>query len=477
MVPPPPSTTGETLSSAELNQLEEKNKALLKQIINLQKERDFYKKKITEWTQAQLEEQPKEPVRPETPKPSPPAAALPGYVMPYSTDLLDSLLEYRKRQLARQVPPSPKISYEDSLFKAADRYAKTERYLESLRTYEQLIASGLASDRHYLEYGKLLYKFGRYRPALAMLTRVAGDENALAETAYYKARIYQEIHALHRAEIDLYRYQHYWPGDIGYTVGLAYQQLHEGHLDSARHLWQTIRKAPSQFKAEIYTGLGRIAQQQANSRIARRYFQQALVHDPLYIENSYSLGNALFQEGEYQTAVLFLKPICAVYRDSNAVYSLLGQAFYYMKQWERALENFSHCDDSPAGVEIRRQWIPKIYYIRSLLAKERGDYRRATDNFREARKWDPNATRWMVASLEDMGRIYERDADYNDALSYYAKAIRLNPNDGETFLNIGKFFYRIGELDEARKYLSRAEQKRATAARARYWLDQLSGLN
>ena len=460
---------------SDINQIEQKNLVLLQQIMNLQKERDFYKKKITAWTEQQMNsvgEKPETEDEQKEDKPSYNTEALAAYYLPITSDILDTLISYRYK-LQQSKTSAPEIIDDDSLFHYAQRLAIMGRYSDARKNFEQVIRSRKVKDVHFLEYGKFLYKTGDFQRALEILSGVTGGNRELSVASYYKGRIYQLTNANTVAEIDFYRSRYLQPEFPGANVAKGFAFYQQGQLDSARQIFQQLVQRPSELSGEIYYGLAKIYEAMNNHEKAVTYYQKSLVHDQLFVNSYVELAKALYENGDYQSCILFFQQVSDVYKDHIMLASYIAKSRYFLKQWNEALAEFQQIDNSAAGTKIKQDWVPKIYYIKCLLSRESGDHKGALDYFRKARELNPEAYSWMMASLDDLGKIHANDSNYNDALSYYSRLVRLNPADMETVLKIGKFYYYLGEINEARKYFTHALNNETTAKQADFWLRQI----
>jgi len=464
-------------TASEMNQVEQKNQALLQQIMNLQKERDFYKKKITSWTELQMNS-PKQSAGPEDnqeEKSSYHTGAMAAYYLPITPDILDTLISYRYK--ARQIKdPVSEVIVEDSLFRYAQRLAIMGRYSDARKSFEQVVRSRKVKDINYLEYGKFLYKTGDFKRALEILSGVTGGNRELSVASYYKGRIYQQTNANTVAEIDFYRSRFLQPEFPGADAAKGFAFFQQGQLDSAREIFQRLVLQQSELSGEIYYGLARICEANGNFNQAVTYYQKSLVHDPLFVKSYVELAKALYETGDYQSCILFFQQVADVYSDHTMLISYVAKSRYFLKQWDEALLEFQSIGNTPGEIKIKQEWIPKIYYIKCLLARESGDHKGALDYFRKAREINPEAYDWMMAALDDLGQIHAKDSNYNDALSYYSRLIRLNPADMETVLEIGKFYYYLGEIDEARKYFTHALTDATTGKQADFWLQRINSV-
>ena len=462
--------TQSTQSIPDLNQIEQRNQALLQQIMSLQKERDFYKKKITDWTQQQMQTAKQKPKEEKTVPPM-----LPGYILPITPELLENIIGYRKSGEPVETP-QPIVVIEDSLFEQAKRLATMGRYKDAIDAYEKLIRSRAVKNIHFLTFGEYLYKIGNYPRALEMLSGVTGGNRELSVASYYKARIYQQTGANTVAEIDFYRSEYLQPDFAGAEVGKAFSLFYDNRLDSAKIRFQNLLKRSSGLESEIYFGLAQIAGECNDQQKAIEYYQKSLVHDPQFVQSYIELGVVLYKAGDYQSCKLFFQQVYNIYNDKNKLHLYIGRSDYFLKHWDAALSEFSKIDDTSSGAELKKIWIPKLYYIKCLIARDQGDHRQAIDYFREAKEWNPEAYDWMLASLEDLGRIHEKDTNYNDALGYYSRLIRMNPGDKQTVLKIGKFYYYLGDVNEARKCFTSALDNETTAKQADFWLRQIDSI-
>ena len=75
------------------------------------------------------------------------------------------------------------------------------------------------------------------------------------------------------------------------------------------------------------------------------------------------------------------------------------------------------------------------------------------------------------------GRSYFAKGDFEKAIAAYDEAVRLPPNLGAVYHNLGNTYQHIGELEDARKSFSKALQistnpvVRASASNALFGLD------
>jgi len=445
-------------------ELEARNKELIKQILDLQYERDFYKKKIAEWTESQraLPGEPRPEQKAETEPKTPLYVPVPmgGYqpfggrpLYNYPTELpADSLLNIMRINLGRG------------------------DYDTALKAGQQLVGTPGCSDQHYFEYGSLLYKLGNYSQALDILSFVNRDDSLIAIAAYYKGRIYQEQNSRKVAEVEFQRSQVLGCNLPSQFVARGYQYLIDKQPDSAAIVFRKALISQNRaLKAEIYAGLAEVNFLQGNRPEEIKQLQQSLVYDPVYVLNNFNLGVALLEAGEYQSALVFLQRVEKYSLTDLNVHLYLGQTYYHLRQWDKAQAQFERVDRQqwPEDTGLFT-WLPKTYYIKSLLAKAEGNFYDATNYFRKARDLNGDANSWMQAALSDLAEIYSENKNYNSALDFYSQKLRLDPNDSQTLVNLGVTYYQAGDLETARQLLLKALKYPAAAGQAENWLRQIS---
>jgi Flp pilus assembly protein TadD len=72
-----------------------------------------------------------------------------------------------------------------------------------------------------------------------------------------------------------------------------------------------------------------------------------------------------------------------------------------------------------------------------------------------------------------LGIIYKENGDYKAAEREYRDAVRLNPQNGQADLELGKLLMSRGELQEARTHLERAAEYMSNAPTVHYQLGLL----
>jgi len=452
-----------TLSESEL---QKRNRELLQEIINLKNERDFYKKKLLEWSQNQ-----EQPTAVET-KPvsaaAAPAIVMPGYPPP------DYYRAARRDTIYVQV--AARTTSEDSLFYTARRQIQIQEYDQAVATYLKLLRAQRCRDEHRLTFGRLLYYLGDHTQAMDVLRQVAMNDSLTGQAAYFKARIHQQRGEKHNAEIEFLRNEIVFPRFRGYELGRAFTYLQQENFDSARVLFEKLISNHPLLSAECLLGLGLIAESEERFEDALGYYKKAVVFEPSLMTGYYRIGIILMAERQFSDAIGFLQFARQYDRASHNYDQELGRVYYFMKRWDEAQTAFHKARERFGETDELRHWLAKTEYIRSLLAYRKADFTAATQLMRRARQWDARATEWMSGALADLGRIYETDMEAQKALDYYIRSLQLHPGDTQTLLRVGVIYYQNGDWEAAGIALKRARVNPALASEADYWLGQITKL-
>ncbi|MDC5820020.1 type IV pilus biogenesis/stability protein PilW [Vibrio europaeus] len=86
---------------------------------------------------------------------------------------------------------------------------------------------------------------------------------------------------------------------------------------------------------------------------------------------------------------------------------------------------------------------------------QRGDMRKARENLEQALKHSPNYYRAQLS----IAHYYEQVGETQSAVSFYKKALKRHPNNGNVLNNYGTFLCKQGEFTIADRYFNQAIQQ------------------
>lgn len=169
-------------------------------------------------------------------------------------------------------------------------------------------------------------------------------------------------------------------------------------------------------------------------------------YSSIYLAAAESLG--LLLEPVYASRHVFLR-----YRsnDCTGFYwepTLASEKdFYFYKKWLNISENSGY------PKVLNEKEFEAIHFCSLGVAwYEKADYDEAIKYFKRAIKLNSN----FVEAHNNLGVAYAKQGNYSKAIECYKKATQKNLNYATPFNNIGVAFYRLGYLEKAVKYFEKA---------------------
>jgi tetratricopeptide (TPR) repeat protein len=125
-----------------------------------------------------------------------------------------------------------------------------------------------------------------------------------------------------------------------------------------------------------------------------------------------------------------------------------GNYYLSREEFDRAIASLTKAIDLQENVPGR------LYYLRALARRKKGDARAAIADLTEAIARDARD----AASYRERGACFLVAEDYDRAIADYSKAIQLDPKDARAYAGRGQAYVKKGEPDKAREDRQRAVQ-------------------
>jgi tetratricopeptide (TPR) repeat protein len=282
-----------------------------------------------------------------------------------------------------------------------------------------------------------------------------------------------------------------------------------GDEPAALEVW--LRLAQARPMAGFYCRAGRVLQSLGRYGEAESAFRSARELNPNMALASIGLASTLIQERKFAEAIDVLDPLIAQ-EESALAYDLRGNALMDLERYEQALESFRKAvaldpsyeeafynigwllrntdevgaqsafakalelDNSHASAHRELGWILRKakqldlaelhlrqatqlnpadawawVYLGNLLWGK-GEFSAAEDAIKQAyeqapNEWYPN---WELASF------YEDGGNQEKAARFYHRALLASPDEPVLLFSYGRFLFRQGDCEGAKKYLQRA---------------------
>jgi tetratricopeptide (TPR) repeat protein len=341
------------------------------------------------------------------------------------------------------------------------RYAaQLEHYDEALALLDRVLVMDPSLYEVLLIKARILSAQGKNDEATLLIKQVVDelpDNNALR---LQYARMLVEQHKMDEATQQYAILQKNLPddGDISLSLALLYietKQLDQA-VDALSHLVEIDKKVPV---ANYY--LGRIAQNQGDEKQAISYYLGVKTGEYAY-DAQLRIGILLAVLGKPDDGLAKLEAL-AEEQTSWALrvksYLAQGEILRAEKRFEEGVEMYSR------ALQQKRD-DTTLLYARGLMAEKVDRLDMTEADLRKVISKEPD----NADALNALGyTLADRTSRYKEAQEYIKRAAALVPDDPAILDSLGWVSYRLGEMDEALKWLAKAFEKQEDAEIAAHY--------
>ena len=232
--------------------------------------------------------------------------------------------------------------------------------------------------------------------------------------------------------------------DARYALALLETEL--GNLEQAeRHFRKLIKLDERADEARYY--LGRIAEQKHERKEAARWYKQ-VGEGEYWLDAQVRLASLRARAGDLEGGRARLQQL----RNRNPhiavrLYLIEGEMLMRAGRYRAAMDMYNGLleGDYPDNKDL--------LYARALVAEKLDDIALAEADLRRVVEMDPdNAHAWNALGYT----LADRTDRVEEAYEYISKALELAPREPAIVDSMGWVHYRLGNLDEAERYLRRA---------------------
>ncbi|HEV2704890.1 MAG TPA: tetratricopeptide repeat protein, partial [Pyrinomonadaceae bacterium] len=181
------------------------------------------------------------------------------------------------------------------------------------------------------------------------------------------------------------------------------------------------------------------------------YWQRTPAHKPLDAALAlYNKGVEAMRDGSYQKASTLLQQ--AVEADPKFVlaYARLAEALTELDYVDRARDELLSSNSLDRSTLSERDKL----YLDAITWTVTREYAKAVESYKKIAQLEGALPQAQV----DLGRAYEKNNDWENALASYTKAAEGDPNYATAFLRLGALYRRLQNYAGAAEALDRAEQ-------------------
>ena len=355
-------------------------------------------------------------------------------------DILD-VLHY----LNKQHPGQPSL-----LLQLARYQVRLKHYQQAMEVVNAVLKKEPDSSRAYLIKAQILSAQNREDEALkavAMALEMRPSDNRLR---LQYARMLVRLKKYDAAWEEFIQLRLNMPEDGGVLLSLALLSVETNKQLLAREYFkELIEKGQHVDQAHYY--LGRIAQSQKNTEAALKHYRQVGAGD-FVLDAKIRTAGLLAASGQVKQAMDVLRKLTEQKVDKSTksrLYLAQGELLRKQKRIADAMELYTHAlqqlpDD------------PDLLYARALTAEKLDRMDVTEADLLKVIKQDPG----NANALNALGfTLADRSERLQEAKKYILKAVQLLPDDPAVLDSLGWLYYRLGQYDEALKWLEKAFAK------------------
>jgi tetratricopeptide (TPR) repeat protein len=331
------------------------------------------------------------------------------------------------------------------------RYAaQLEHYDEALALLDQVLVMDPELYDVLLIKARILSAQGKNDEATLLIKQVVDElpENNALRLQY--ARMLVEQHKMEEATKQYSILQKNLPDDGEISLSLALLYIETKELDQAVEVLEHLIEIDKEVPVANYY-LGRIAQNQGDEKQAISYYLGVKTGEYAY-DAQLRIGILLAVLGKPDDGLAKLEALA----EQQTSWALRVKAYLAQGEILRAEKRFEEGVEMYSRALQQKRDDTTLLYARGLMAEkiDRLDMTEA-DLLKVISKEPDNAD-----ALNALGyTLADRTSRYQEAQEYIKRAAVLVPDDPAILDSLGWVSYRLGELDEALKWLAKAFEK------------------
>jgi len=384
----------------------------------------------------------------------------------YIGQLIKSLNRPVDRKLSYQVIEKLSQEYPENVdvyFSLAYLDFVKGRYTQAKTNIERFLDVKTEDVKGLLLLAQIYIKQEKWNAAVGILKRTLEQKDSarvkeqmalllLKQNKYAEAKeIFQDLHEQS-------------PQNYAIRFQLALVLLQLGDNAEAKEHLLTLFKQES-FKDQSAYYLGRVSARESKVNDAIAWFDE--VNGQYKYEARVGSVLVLIDDGQLDSALQRVKQIKENYSNKQSELSLIESDIYSRTNF------YQQAFDVLSGALLKDAENEKILYARALIAEKLGNLEILEDDLKYILEKNPKE----AVALNALGyTLADRTERYKEAKIYIERALALRPNEAVFLDSYGWVFFKMGELEQAYKYLSQAYEFEPQAEIAGHLVEVLFAL-
>ncbi|ADE16936.1 Tetratricopeptide TPR_2 repeat protein [Nitrosococcus halophilus Nc 4] len=319
----------------------------------------------------------------------------------------------------------------------------------ALGTVEQVIAQRPEADRPLIMRSRILQQQGKEDVALESLETVIEKGEASFPLRLAYGQILMEANRSAKAQALFRELEQEQPESPDVLIAQGLLAMEQLEYERAKNYFQRLLQiGESAAQARFY--LGRLAELQGDPQRAIKWYG-SITRGGLVVDAQVRQAVVIARQGNMQAARQRLQLLSKKFPEQAARFQLAEGEI--LVNAERYGEAMTHYDDALQ----ERPEDTNLLYARALVAENLGRLDILEQDLQLILELDPN----NAEALNALGyTLADRTERLEEALHYISRAMELQPNNAFILDSMGWVHYRLGNYDEAEKYLREAIELR-----------------
>ena len=328
--------------------------------------------------------------------------------------------------------------------------ANLEQYKQALQHADQLIELDPELADAYLIRAQALAAQGESRAAMQAIALAVEKRPNDARLRLQYGRMLVQIKEYQKASQQFLILQQALPNDEGVLLSLALLAIETGNYDQAKDYLQTmLNRGFNNPQATYY--LARIEQDQGNIQAAIRLYEQVTAGN-YQLDAKIRIASLMADEGKTDEAIQRLDSLTQLSQSEASRLKLdlaRGQVLTAAGRYREAYALYDEAlQQAPDNTDL--------LYARALVAEKLNMLDITESDLKTVIAREPD----NASALNALGyTLADRTERLNEAREYILKAARLLPDDPAILDSLGWVYYRLGQHEDAIKWLSKAFEK------------------